>query len=113
MKIAFTTQGTYWHSMIDARFGRAAFLGLYDEETDFLEFIDNRMTTAENHGAGSKTAQLIFELDPDILITGNGPGANAIEILNKHKVKIFAGAENMTVKEAYQDYKKGNLKAFS
>ncbi len=109
MKIAFTTQGTHWQSMIDPRFGRAAFIGLYDEETDIFDFIDNRLTTAENHGAGTKTSKLLFDLNPDVLITGNGPGSNAVAILEKMDLDIFTGAGEMTVKDAYNAYKNNAL----
>ena len=109
MKIAFTTKGTHWQSMIDPRFGRTEYIGLYDEETDLLEFIDNRLTTGENHGAGTKTSKLLFDLNPDVLISGNGPGSNAVEVLNRMDLDIYTGAGEMTVKDAYKAYKNNTL----
>jgi len=46
------------------------------------------------------------------LITGNGPGGNAATVLEKTGVKIFVGAGDMTVKEAYEFYKSSRLKEF-
>ena len=109
MKIAFTTKGIHWQSEIDPRFGRTSYIGLYDEETDLIEFIDNRLTTSENHGAGTKTAQLLFDLSPDVLITGNGPGSNAAVVLDSMNLEIFVGAGDMTVKDAYKAYKSNKL----
>lgn len=109
MKIAFTTKGTNWDSPIDPRFGRTKYLLVYDEETDRISVFDNREIVNEAHGAGPKTAQKLFQLKADILITGNGPGGNAATILEKTGVKILLGAGEMTVKEAYDAYKKDKL----
>ncbi len=112
MKIAFTTKGTNWDSMMDPRFGRAEFLLLYDEEKDEFTNIDNRAVQNEAHGAGPQTAQKLFELHPDILITGNGPGGNAATVLEKAGIKLYIGAGQMTVKEAYQSYQNNDLREF-
>lgn len=113
MKTAFTTNGTDWDSMMNPRFGRTEFILIYDEDKDELTHYDNREIENVAHGAGPQTAQKLFELDPDILITGNGPGGNAAAVLEKSKVKIYIGAGEMTVKEAFDAYKKGELKTFS
>jgi predicted Fe-Mo cluster-binding NifX family protein len=109
MKIAFTTKGTTWDSQMDPRFGRTEFIVIYDDEKDELSNIDNREIEGVEHGAGPQTAQKLFDLNPDILITGNGPGGNAARVLQQANMKIFIGAGNMTVKEAYEAYKSGNL----
>ncbi|MEZ5198932.1 MAG: NifB/NifX family molybdenum-iron cluster-binding protein [Bacteroidales bacterium] len=110
MKIAFTTKGTEWDSAMDPRFGRTEFFVIYDEDKDTLDYADNRDAGNEAHGAGPKAAQKLFEFNPDILITGNGPGGNAGAVLEKTGMKIFTGAGEMTVKEAYNAYKNGKLK---
>jgi len=109
MKIAFTTKGTEWGSAMDPRFGRTEYFLIYDEEKDELTHIDNRDSANDAHGAGPKTAQRLFEFSPDVLITGNGPGGNAGTVLEKTGVKIFVGAGELTVKEAYEAYKNGIL----
>ena len=77
MKIAFTATGKNWDAMKDPRFGRTEYIAVYDDVTDELSFIDNSEVKDEAHGAGTATSQNIFELNPDVLITGNGPGENA------------------------------------
>ncbi len=109
MKIAFTTKGTEWNSPMDARFGRTEFIVIYDEETKTLSSFDNRAIENEAHGAGTATSKMLFELKPDVLITGNGPGQNAGTVLKKLNLKIFVGAGEMTMKGAYEAYKHAKL----
>lgn len=112
MKIAFTTKGATWDSEMDPRFGRTAYILLYDEINDKLTVFDNKAIESEAHGAGPKTSQKLFEMGAKVLITGNGPGGNAATVLEKAKVKIYIGAGEMTVKQAYDAYKNNELKEF-
>jgi predicted Fe-Mo cluster-binding NifX family protein len=112
MKIAFTSKGTELDSMMDPRFGRTEFILVYDEEKDEYSNFDNRAINQTAHGAGPQTAQKLFEMNPDVLITGNGPGGNAAAVLQKADLQIFTGAGQMTVKEAYEAYKNGTLEKF-
>jgi len=110
MKIAFTTKGTEWDSMMDPRFGRTEFLLIYDEENDEFTHFDNTAIESVAHGAGPQTVQKLFEFNPDVLITGIGPGRNAATVLEKTGIKIYIGAGEMTVKEAFDAYKKDKLR---
>lgn len=110
MKIAFTAKGTGWDANMDSRFGRAEYLLVYNEETDKFSSIDNTDVANEAHGAGPRTAQRLFEMEPDIIITGNGPGGNAGRVLETAGIVSYIGAGNMTVKEAYEAYKNKDLK---
>ncbi|MCK5029650.1 MAG: NifB/NifX family molybdenum-iron cluster-binding protein [Bacteroidales bacterium] len=112
MKIAFTAKGTKWESEMDPRFGRTEFILVYDDEKDEFTSFDNREIENEAHGAGPKTSQKLFEMGPKVLITGNGPGGNAATVLEKAGIKIYIGAGQMSVKEAYDAYKNKNLKGF-
>ncbi len=112
MKIAFTATGKDWGAMIDPRFGRTEYIVVYNESTEELSVIDNSAVKNEAHGAGTATSQKIFELSPNVLITGNGPGDNAAIALEKMDMKIFVGAQDLTIKQAYELYKKGDLKEF-
>ena len=109
MKIAFTTKGTTWDSAMDPRFGRTEYFLIYDDEKDDLTHFDNRDSANDAHGAGPKTAQKLFEFNPDVLITGNGPGGNAGTVLEKAGIEVFVGAGEMTVKEAFEAYKENKL----
>ena len=110
MKIAFTASGTNWDALIDPRFGRTAYIVLFDEESQELLALDNRMVMNDAHGAGTATAQKMFELKPDVLITGNGPGGNASGALKHLSMQIFIGAQGMTLREALLNFQNGNLK---
>ncbi|MCK9557193.1 MAG: NifB/NifX family molybdenum-iron cluster-binding protein [Candidatus Cloacimonetes bacterium] len=109
MKIIFTSSGEGWDAKIDPRFGRTDFILLYNEETDELSSIDNREIQGVAHGAGPKTAEKIFNLGADVLITGNGPGGNAASILSKMPLRIYIKASGMTIREAYEAYKNNKL----
>ena len=49
------------------------------------------------------------ELKPEVLITGNGPGENAAAALKHLKMTIFINAHNLTIRQAYENYKNGLL----
>ncbi len=110
MRIAFTTKGTNWDSKMDPRFGRTEYFLVFDEITNELVDLDNRDSSKDAHGAGPKTAQKLFELKADVLITGNGPGGNAGVVLEKAGTEVYIGAGEMTVKEAYDAYQNNTLK---
>jgi len=112
MRIAFTTKGDGWGSMMDPRFGRTEYILVYDTERDELTFFDNREIANVAHGAGPQTAKKLFDLKPNVLITGNGPGGNAEAVLKKADIKIYTGAGEMSAKQAFEAYKNDKLKAF-
>jgi predicted Fe-Mo cluster-binding NifX family protein len=109
MRIAFTSKGTDWDSSMDPRFGRTEFLLVFDEEKNELLHYDNRNIENVAHGAGPKTAQKLSELHADVLITGNGPGENASNVLEKAGVRIYIGAGDLTVREALNAYENNSL----
>lgn len=109
MKIAFTSKGINWDSMMDPRFGRTEYILVYDDGKKIFNHFDNREIEKEAHGAGPKTAQKLFEFNPDILITGNGPGGNAARVLEQAGTEIFIGAGDMTVKQAFEAYRNNIL----
>jgi predicted Fe-Mo cluster-binding NifX family protein len=112
MKILFTSQGKEWNSNMDPRFGRAAWLLIYDEEKDYLEAIDNQEVQKEAHGAGTATAQKVFEHKPNVIITGNGPGGSAAKVLKMFNPKIFTIQEECSIAEAFEKYKNREMDEF-
>lgn len=113
MKIVFTAKGGSWDSQIDPRFGRMETIVIYDEEKDQLDRVDNSRFEELEHRAGFITAQRVLELNPDIIITGNGPGRKALEVLDQASIRIYVGAEGMSIKEAYKAFKEDRLVEFS
>lgn len=112
MRILFTTKGSSWDSQMDSRFGRTVFLALYDEEKDELISISNEEADYVGHGAGLQTAKKVLELNPDAVITGNGPGQKALDILDRSDIVIYGGAGEMSIKEAYEAFKAEKLKKY-
>ena len=109
MKLVITAKGNSWESPVDERFGRARYFFIFDESEDTVEVLENIGIESVAHGAGSKTAGAISGLSADVLITGNGPGNNAAEVLQKTGVEIYTGAGSMSVREAYTAFKSRSL----
>ena len=109
MKIVFTAKGTTWDDAMDPRFGRADYLLVLDEGSEKLTVVDNREQSQQEHGAGPRTAQKVVDVNPDIVITGNGPGGNASRALEAAALEMYVGAGGMSVKEAYDAFKAGKL----
>lgn len=110
MKIVFTAKGDSWESPMDPRFGRMELLVTYDESTQTLQAVTNSETESMEHGAGLQTAKKVLDLEPDVIITGNGAGQKALAILERSNVKMYVGAGDMTIKEAYEAFKADELK---
>ncbi len=108
MKIVFTAKGDNWESKIDERFGRTEMLVVFDEAANTVTALKIETEHME-HGAGLQTAQKVLELSPDVIITGNGAGNKALDILKRSSVKMYIGAGEMSLKEAYEAYKDNKL----
>ncbi len=109
MKIVLTSKGNDLDSMMDPRFGRAECLIMYDDETKQHVAFDNTESGNAAHGAGPLTAQKVFKLKPDVIITGNGPGNKAAATLKIANISMYVGAGNMTVNEALQAFQQEKL----
>ena len=106
MKVAVTSKSNTLESEIDPRFGRCSFFIIVDIETMDFETISNESVMASG-GAGIKAAQNVAKTGVKAVITGN-MGPNAFQTLSAAGIKVFIGA-NGTIKEAIEQYKKGQL----
>ncbi len=113
MNIAFTVSGNDPDAVLDPRFGRAAGLLITDENFADHRYVDTSDIAQGAHGAGPRMAQVIADDHVNVVITGNGPGGNAMTILKKLNVVIYAGAGQFTAREAFAQYKAGNLREFA
>jgi predicted Fe-Mo cluster-binding NifX family protein len=102
MLIAITSLGPNLDSLIDPRFGRAAYFLILDEKGELLKSLKNPGKEAFR-GAGVSAGQIIIDEKIDVLITQN-LGPNALRVLESSKVKTFLVEENLTVKKAFQKY---------
>ena len=109
MKIVFTSKGDSWDSLVDPRFGRAEMFLVYDEQTQVLETIGNQETESMEHGVGLQSSKKILNIGTNIVITGNGAGSKALDILKTTGVEFYTGAGDMSIKDAYTAYKNNQL----
>jgi predicted Fe-Mo cluster-binding NifX family protein len=107
VKIAITSQGDNLEASIDPRFGRCAYLIIFDPESEKFEAVLNPATDAMG-GAGPQAAQTIADKGVGALITGN-VGPNAFQTLKAANIKAYQ-VDSGTVKEALEEYKNGKLK---
>ena len=85
-KTVITSTGNTLESKFDRRFGRAAWYCLFDEETENVEFYQNENFSA-NHGAGTKAAEKMIELNVQKIISGDF-GPKAKDILEKFNIQM-------------------------
>lgn len=111
MKFAVTSRGQKLSDPMDARFGRADYL-LICEDEKVLKVIENMGNKSQAHGVGPVTASKLEGEGIEVLITGNGPGGNAKRVLQELGIKVFVGAMDMSGSEAFAAYKDGKLKEF-
>ncbi len=107
MIVAVTSEGKDLESKVDLRFGRAKNFIIYDTEKDGFEVVDNELQMNIPQGAGIQTGKNIADQNAEAVITGN-VGPNAFKTLNAADIKVFL-AGDMTVKEALEKFKQGEL----
>lgn len=103
MKIVVTAKDPSPSSQIDPRFGRTAFLLLFDTENDHWETVDNTSANSAEHGAGVQAAQTVCGLGADVVITGD-VGPKAFAVLAAGGVKVYRGGSRTALNavEAFQ-----------
>lgn len=108
MKICISSTGNNLEAQVDPRFGRCAYFIFYDTDTDNFESVQNPNVMASS-GAGIQSAQLVINKGTQVVITGN-VGPNAFGIFNSAGISVIAGVAGISVKEAIEKFKKGELK---
>ncbi|MBK1693831.1 hypothetical protein CKO09_03625 [Chromatium weissei] len=97
MKIAITSSGLNLDSAIDPKFGRCAYLTLFDTDSNTFTVTANPFQNAHG-GAGTQTAQWVLNQNATVLLTGHcGPKAAAV--LNAENIRVVEGVTG-TVREA-------------
>jgi predicted Fe-Mo cluster-binding NifX family protein len=99
MRIAISAQSDDIDSLVDPRFGRAAWLIFIDSESGSLAAMPNAENADSSGAAGTRAAEHIVAGNAEAVITGNvGPGAHGL--LAAAGVRIFRGGNGVTVREA-------------
>ncbi len=107
MIIAVTSLGDDSGSPVDARFGRAAWFLLYDDQAQSWEAVENSQGQQALQGAGIQAAQQMATRGVEVLITGT-TGPKAQQALKAAGIRIYHGAKG-SVEEALAAYRKGRL----
>ena len=113
MNLAFTVTTNNQQSPMDPRFGRAKSILITNENFGEPIFLSTDEITSGAHGAGPRMAQLIADHKVEVLITGNGPGSKAAEMLSRLGTKVFTYSGDLTAQEAFNQWKKGELIPFA
>jgi len=110
MKVCVTSEGQGLDSTVDPRFGRCKYFVFADTDTLEFEAVTNPNIDSMG-GAGIQSAQVVASKGAKAVITGN-VGPNAFQTLQAAGIKIYIGASG-TIKEAIENFKKGELKETS
>jgi len=106
MKVAVSSSGQDFNSLIDPRFGRCAYFLVVETQDMSFEVFENQ-SAALGGGAGIQAAQFVISKEAKAIITGNC-GPNAVKTLSAAGLKVFLQVTG-TIKEAVENYKNGNL----
>jgi predicted Fe-Mo cluster-binding NifX family protein len=107
-KIAITSEGPTLDDVIDPRFGRAAGFIVVDPQTLQFQYVDNGASQARAQGAGIQAAEVIIRNGANVLLTGY-VGPKAFTALQAAGVKVVQNMENMTVRQAVERFKTGQV----
>ncbi|MEJ2657839.1 MAG: NifB/NifX family molybdenum-iron cluster-binding protein [Desulfobacterales bacterium] len=107
MKIAITSQGPHLDSLVDPRFGRAAYILIVDTETFDFEVLDNNENVNALKGAGIQAASMVNDKGARVLLTGYC-GPKAFQVLNAAKINVADNVEG-TVRDAVETFNEGKF----
>lgn len=107
MKIAVTSTGSDLDSLVDPRFGRAAYIIIVDTVSLEFEVLDNSANLNAFKGAGIQAATMVSDNGAEVLLTGFC-GPNAFKTLNAAKVKVANDVEG-SVRDAVNAYVEGKV----
>jgi len=107
-RIAVTCEEPSLDSKVDPRFGRAAGFLIVDPDTMEFEYIDNGATQNMAQGAGIQAAENVANSGAKVLLTGN-VGPKAFQGLESAGIKIAQNFETMTVRQAIEKFKAGDV----
>jgi len=107
-KIAVSCDGPGLDDPVESRFGRAAGFMIVDPETLEFEYLDNGASQAMARGAGIQAAENVARSGAKVVLTGY-VGPKAFQTLQAAGVPIGQNMENLTVREAVEQYKTGQI----
>jgi len=108
MKIAISTKDSNIEGTVDPKFGRAQGFLIYDTDSSQTSYLDNSENAVAPQGAGTKTAQMLLNLDVETLISGH-LGPKAFKVLDKAGINIYNSAP-VSIKQALDNLSVGMLR---
>ena len=107
MKIGIPADGNTLDAKVDERYARAPYLLIVDSETLEFEAMENKNVN-KTQGAGTGTSRDLIKAGADVIISLN-VGPNAWDVLKEFEVKVYKAQKGMTVREAVEAFKRGEL----
>jgi len=95
MKVVITSKENNINSLVDPRFGRAAFFAVYDTDTDSIEWLGNDVVDMQ-HGAGTGAVNLLANLGAK-KIFAVAFGAKVKPLLDELDIQMVIVKEDQTV----------------
>jgi predicted Fe-Mo cluster-binding NifX family protein len=111
MKIVISALSPDLDSVIDPRFGRAAYFVTVDTNTLEWQAHPNPAADASG-GAGTQAAQYIVSHGARVAVSGDF-GPNACTALNAAGIGMYLLGTSQTVRNAVENYKAGQLASVS
>lgn len=107
-KVAISAEGPTLEDLIDPRFGRAGGFVIVDLETMETEYVDNGSAQVRAQGAGIQAAETVVNSGAGVVLSGF-VGPKAYSALEAAGVKIGQGLDGLTVGQAVEKYKAGEV----
>ncbi|MCP3940440.1 MAG: dinitrogenase iron-molybdenum cofactor biosynthesis protein [Desulfobacteraceae bacterium] len=107
MKIAVTAMESSLDSLVDPRFGRAAYILIIDTQTLEFKAFDNHENKNAFKGAGIQAAAMVSHNEAKVLLTGFC-GPNAFKTLEKAGIKVV-NDQSGSVLDLIQKFNQGNV----
>ncbi len=97
MKVAITSQGNDYQSLMDARFGRCAYFAIYDTESGIMKFEENLNKEVEE-GAGPASVSFVANQGVSKIVSG-GFGIKIKTLLNDLNIQMIILKHEKTIKD--------------
>jgi len=107
-KVAVSSEGPTLDSRVDARFGRCGGFAIVDLDTMGVEYVDNGTSQTMAQGAGIQAAENVANAGAQVLLSGY-VGPKAFRALEAAGIGIGQDVDGMTVGEAIEKYKRGEV----
>ena len=108
--IAVTSEGPKTTDMVDPRFGRAAGFVVVDLATGQTSYVDTGGSQVMSQGAGIQAAENVAKAGATVVMSGF-VGPKAFQALSAAGIQVIQNVEGMTVGQAVDKFKRGELTA--